>query len=409
MKIRRYTASTMQEAMLKIKLDLGPEAIILHSRKFKQGGFLGFFGKEMLEVLAAIDTEEKKPEPKEPKPEPRPEPRLEPKPEPKEQKEPKAVPAPREELPIELGPKAERTAIAQVEPALEQNELDELKASLDEMKGMLVAVSEHLENQPRGNWTPLLQRLYDRMIRSEIDPILARGFIAFLARQEGSTLEELIPLLREPIKKLVKTSGPIEPGQAKTIALVGPTGVGKTTTIAKLAANFRLHGHHDIALITIDTYRVAAVEQLKTYGDIIGIPVEIVTTPTALREALHAFRSKEIVLIDTAGRSPSNKMHLNELKGFLDHCPDHEIHLVLSATTNRANLKRIYESFGPVGVDQVIVTKLDEACSFGAVFSSLHQWGKPVSYFTTGQSVPDDIRTADADFFTGKLLGELLP
>ncbi|MGE5707327.1 MAG: flagellar biosynthesis protein FlhF, partial [Bacteroidota bacterium] len=348
------------------------------------------------------DPKQQPPQPmSEPKPDPRPAPTPEPKP-PIEQKA---------ELPIELGPKAERTATIPVapEPSLEPNELNELKASLDEMKGMLAAVSEHLENQPRGNWTPLLQRLYDRMLRAEIDPILARGFIAFLARQEGTTLEELIPLLRDPIKKLVKTSGPIEPGQAKTIALVGPTGVGKTTTIAKLAANFRLHGHHDIALITIDTYRVAAVEQLKTYGDIIGIPVEIVTTPTALREALHTFRSKEIVLIDTAGRSPSNKMHLNELKGFLDHCPEHEIHLVLSATTNRANLKRIYESFQPVGVDQVIVTKLDEACSFGAVFSSLHQWGKPVSYFTTGQSVPDDIRVADADYFTGKLLGELLP
>jgi flagellar biosynthesis protein FlhF len=331
---------------------------------------------------------------------------------------------------IELGPQAERLALAKViekkekieaaQPVAGENlaseDLKELKSSLFEMKAMLAGVSQHIEkievaesSPNRGNWTALQQKVHDRLIRAEVDPILARGFIATLARQGTTSFEEAINLLEPPFVNLIKTSGAIErsPQGVRTIALIGPTGVGKTTTIAKLAANFRLNGHYDIGLITIDTYRVAAVEQLKTYGDIIGIPVEIVTTPTALRDAIHGFRDKEIILIDTAGRSPSNRMHLNELKGFLDQASKPEVHLVLSATTNRANLKRIYESFLPVGIDRLIVTKLDEACSFGGIFSLLHQWGKPLSYFTTGQSVPDDIRTAEAPYLARQILGEL--
>ncbi len=400
----------MQEAMLKIKLDLGPEAIILHSRKFRQGGFLGFFGKEMLEVLAAIDKEEIKPSPP---------PRKMEAPEKNERIEKTAGPA------IELGPQAE--VLAKVlekavkkekaeSPVESSDDLKEMKSSLSEMKTMLAGLSKHLEkievaesSPNRGNWTALQQKVHDRLIRAEVDPILARGFIATLARQGTTSFEEAINLLEAPFVNLIKTSGAIEraPQGVRTIALIGPTGVGKTTTIAKLAANFRLNGHYDIGLITIDTYRVAAVEQLKTYGDIIGIPVEIVTTPTALRDAVHGFRDKEIILIDTAGRSPSNRMHLNELKGFLDQASKPEIHLVLSATTNRANLKRIYESFLPIGIDRLIVTKLDETCSFGGIFSLLHQWGKPLSYFTTGQSVPDDILTAEAPYLAKQLLGEL--
>ncbi|MNL53045.1 Flagellar biosynthesis protein FlhF [compost metagenome] len=147
---------------------------------------------------------------------------------------------------------------------------------------------------------------------------------------------------------------------------------------------------------------------MRTYGDIIGIPVEVVVTPSALKDAIARFSDKDVILIDTAGRSPSNRMHLHELRGFLDFPQPREVHLVLSATTNRANLERITEAFEPVGVDRVIFTKIDETGAFGAMLSAAHAFAKPLSYLTTGQSVPDDIRTADAAAMARMLTDEML-
>jgi flagellar biosynthesis protein FlhF len=171
--------------------------------------------------------------------------------------------------------------------------------------------------------------------------------------------------------------------------------VGKTTTIAKLAANFALSRQAEMALLTIDTYRVAAIEQLKTYGDIIGLPVDVVLTPQSLKEALKTHQDKGLILIDTAGRSPYNRLHINELRSFLDVDPRVETHLVLSATTRLADLKQIVKHFASTGVDRLIFSKTDETDILGGVISIAHETGLPVSYVTTGQSVPDDIMVAE--------------
>jgi len=383
---------------MKIKMDLGPDAVILHSRTFKRGGIFGFFSKEQVEVLAAIDTPERPftLRPSAPAPEPA-------------VRVPKTTP--RETHAPE--PMIEMAATIPVAPrGADKAELAEIREAVGEVKQILSTVKTQLE-VPRTTtaapWPEKWRPLYERMVASELEPALIQILMARLVQE--SDVEQGVRALEPIIIEWLQGGGPIETatGAGPTIvALVGPTGVGKTTTIAKLAANFRLLAQKDVGLITIDTYRVAAVEQLRTYGDIIGIPVEVVLTPSALKQALDRFQSKDLVLIDTAGRSPSNRMHLNELKGFLDFPHPKEVHLVLSATTNRANLQKVVDAFTPVGIDRLAFTKIDESVAFGGLVSTAHALGKPLSYLTTGQSVPDDIREAEPQAIAKALIDELL-
>ncbi|MNR86239.1 Flagellar biosynthesis protein FlhF [compost metagenome] len=383
---------------MKIKMDLGPDAVILHSRTFKRGGIFGFFSKEQVEVLAAIDTPERPFTLRPSAPVPEPAVRV-PEPTPRETHAPE--------------PKFEVAATIPVAPrGADKAELAEIREAVGEVKQILSTVKTQLE-VPRATtaapWPEKWQPLYERMVASELDPSLIQTLMTRLVQE--SDVEQGVRALEPTIIEWLQGGGPIETatGAGPTIvALVGPTGVGKTTTIAKLAANFRLLAQKDVGLITIDTYRVAAVEQLRTYGDIIGIPVEVVLTPSALKQALDRFQNKDLVLIDTAGRSPSNRMHLNELKGFLDFPHPKEVHLVLSATTNRANLQKVVDAFTPVGIDRLAFTKIDESVAFGGLVSTAHALGKPLSYLTTGQSVPDDIREAEPQAIAKALIDELL-
>ncbi|HEY9855079.1 MAG TPA: flagellar biosynthesis protein FlhF [Stenomitos sp.] len=385
MKIRQYTAGTMQEARLKIKMDLGPDAVILHTRSFKKGGIFGLFGKEVVEVLAAADAPDLGPSLRVREPELTS--RIQP-----ANTHPFSVPAP-----------APTTTAS--------SEVAEIKEAMGEVKRMLGAMME--QGPVRAEATTPLSGLQDQLLAAELRPELARELVSKLAASGTQTLTpEALRSLEPHVAAWFSCGGPIEPhadrrSGPKIVALVGPTGVGKTTTIAKLAANFRLLQQLKVALITIDTYRVAAVEQLRTYGDIIGIPVEVVVTPSALRDAIARFQDKDVILIDTAGRSPSNRLHLHELKGYLEVSHPKEIHLVLSATTNRANLERIVEAFSPVGVDRVLFTKIDESAVFGGMISVAKSLGKPLSYITTGQSVPDDIRVAESSAIARMLVDEL--
>jgi flagellar biosynthesis protein FlhF len=180
------------------------------------------------------------------------------------------------------------------------------------------------------------------------------------------------------------------------VALVGPTGVGKTTTIAKLAANFRLKEQRAVGLITVDTYRVAAVEQLRTYADIIDLPMQVVSTPREMREATDRLGDLDLILMDTAGRSPKDDLKIRELKGFLTEAAVDEVHLVLSSAAGARSLEQTAQRFAAVGTTALILTKLDEASSLGSVLPVLRSSKLPLSYLTNGQNVPDDIETTDA-------------
>jgi len=182
----------------------------------------------------------------------------------------------------------------------------------------------------------------------------------------------------------------------RIIALVGPTGVGKTTTIAKLAANFKLRQNKSVGLITIDTYRIAAVDQLRTYANIINVPLRIVLTPEELRQAIDNMSNVDLILIDTAGRSQNDDLKLRELNSFLQAASPDEIHLVLSTTASQAVLLSTIKRFSSLNIDHIIFTKLDESVGIGMVLNVMKKLNRAISYITTGQNVPDDIEPGSA-------------
>ena len=190
----------------------------------------------------------------------------------------------------------------------------------------------------------------------------------------------------------------------KIVALIGPTGVGKTTTLAKIAAKFVLESSTKVALITADTYRISAVEQLKTYSDILGLPLEIVYNPEALQEAIKKHADKQLILIDTAGRSQYNEFQMKELCELLAVDPNIEKHLVMSSTTKNSDGMELVNNFSICEPSRVIFTKVDETSTHGIILNVLHKRKLALSYLTTGQSVPDDIEPASLERLTEILL-----
>jgi len=360
LKVKLFTAQNMSEAMVQVKLDLGRDAVILNTRRFKKGGFMGFFGKEMVEVMAAIDSA----------------------------------------APISSDIKPPIAA-----PAVSDD--TQLKALQHEMTNMRQMMEQMLSQLPKNDKqsSPLL----DLLIKNDIDPAIAAQLVKGLSDEilVGSNDQGAIRklLLDRIINYLQKIEGiDVSATNRKTVALIGPTGVGKTTTIAKLAANFVLKEGYKVALITADTYRIAAVEQLKIYGDIIGIPVEIVYSPDEFKAALQRHSDKNLVLIDTAGRSPSNQYQLAALQAFLGVDPYIETHLVLSTMTKYKDALEVVNKFSVCSFQKILFTKLDEASNLGTILNLLYHFPATVSYITTGQSVPDDIELASSTKLANMIL-----
>lgn len=203
----------------------------------------------------------------------------------------------------------------------------------------------------------------------------------------------------------VPAAADVADGRPLTIALVGPTGVGKTTTIAKLAASYKLRHGRSVGLITSDTYRIAAVDQLRTYANIIGLPLQVALTPTEMRQAIHALRMCDVILIDTAGRSQNDSDRLVELREFVAAAAPHEVHLVLSGTAGERVLLREAEAFSAIGIHKIVLTKLDEAVSFGMLVDVVRRIGKQLSFVTTGQEVPDHIEVGRPERLAELILG----
>lgn len=194
---------------------------------------------------------------------------------------------------------------------------------------------------------------------------------------------------------------------AKIVALIGTTGVGKTTTLAKIAAKFVLEQGISAALITADTYRISAVEQLKTYSDILGLSLDIVYTPQELALAIDRHQDKDLILIDTAGRSQYSEAQMLELQEFLKINPRIEKHLAISASVKLNDAKEIIKKFSAVEPEKIIITKIDETGNFGTIINLLRYENLPLSYLTTGQSVPDDIAVGSADVLTDLMIRKI--
>jgi len=191
-----------------------------------------------------------------------------------------------------------------------------------------------------------------------------------------------------------------------TLALVGPTGVGKTTTVAKIAAAYRIRQNRNVGLITLDTYRIAAIEQLRTYADIIGVPMLVARNGDELAQALDDMKDLDVVLIDTAGRSQKDVDRINDLTELLAVAQPHQTHLVLAGTASRSVLLNEAEEFSRVGIDRIVLTKLDEAVCFGMLVDVVHRIGADLSFLTTGQEVPDHIETARSSRLAELVIGE---
>ncbi|MES2792705.1 MAG: flagellar biosynthesis protein FlhF [Planctomycetota bacterium] len=263
----------------------------------------------------------------------------------------------------------------------------------------------------RAEVPPELFSVYTRLIDAEVPEETARQLITRLKREfpqaNWSDATQAPALLSGLVERDLRCTGAIRtiPNRRKVVALVGPTGVGKTTTIAKLAANFKLRAGLRVGLVTVDTYRIAAVDQLRTYAEIIDIPMKVVSGPRDMSRVLNELSDMDLVLIDTAGRSPADELQLQELKNLLAEGPVDEVHLVLSLAASTRSLVNTARQFAGVRTSSMILTKLDESPGLGQLLAALPELPFPISYLTTGQNVPDDIEPAVAARLARLVLG----
>ncbi len=374
-----------------VKRDLGSQASVLQTREVRGGGLLRWLSTErMVEVTASADISVPSRLPK----------RVHP-------AEP--GPTPRRHATIAATPLRYRT-FAPISAAKIATGLD----LLDHIN-QLSAKTGHHDYRDGDTITPdrseTLFRLFAELIEADVSEELARQCVDRLRREsfDDPTLDasRMKDRLATMIEQELPIAGPIHltEGRRHLVALVGPTGVGKTTTIAKLAANFRLRDKRRVGLITVDTYRIAAVEQLRTYADIIDLPMEIVATPSEMHQAVARMADLELVLMDTAGRSPCDEVQMQELKSMLAEAAPDEVHLVLSSVASAKSLAKTAEQLSGVGTTALVLTKLDEAASLGSLLGLVRSCRLPLSYLTHGQNVPDDIAPADGARLARMILG----
>lgn len=387
MKIKTFRAKTMADALREVKKQLGRDAIILSTRTDEKGGLWGLASKGFVEITAAKDLSD--------------------------------LPPPLASGTFRASTRRSNSAdgAAKRMSRYTQSTLTPhepgLRIELDELKSL---VADLVRETRKGQTQRLPDKLFDhyeRLVESEVAQSLAQQIVQGAAsdldeRQLADPVAVRAYMLRalesslptaDPIQ-LVDRTGPT------LIALVGPTGVGKTTTIAKLAANYCLREGKKVGLITIDTYRIAAVEQLKTYARIIDVPLEVALSPQQLSESVSRLADRDVILIDTAGRGQRDSVKIEELRSFFDLVRPHEVHLVLSSTSAQSVLDDAITRFASVGIDRVLFTKLDEAIGFGVMVTCLEKAGADLSYVTTGQDVPDDLEVGNGRALAELILGE---
>jgi flagellar biosynthesis protein FlhF len=416
MRVKRYVVDSMPDALQKIRTDLGKDAVILNTKEIRTGGFLGMFGKKKIEVIAAIDAANAKPAPAPQRVAPQMP--LQPK------VNSQAVPIKTSfqsdfpDVPDVLAPvamKSEPVAVSAipqpervVNPAVHQayspsSVQSAARASvkddqvMDELKQMKEMIKKLTQVNDGDKLPEALQTLEQRLYDQEVNPTLVRQIMDevmadFQLADEPVTEETAHQLVRSKLGEILQTDHSKHIStQTRVVHFVGPTGVGKTTTIAKLAAEQVLKYHRKVGFITSDTYRIAAIEQLKTYATILNVPLEVVFSPQDLTKAFQNLAECDIIFMDTAGRNFRNEMYVSELNSLLKTQGNSETILVLSLTTKYRDLRAITNNFSKFKLDKVLFTKMDETDSYGAILNVVHEFSLKLSYVTTGQSVPDDI------------------
>ncbi|MFY9187838.1 MAG: flagellar biosynthesis protein FlhF [bacterium] len=358
MKIRRYVAPCLEEAVDRVKRELGRDAIILEVRRVRAPGFWGWLKRRRIEVTAAV-----------------------------------AQPA----LPT--------TPVRKI-TVPEQSTLP--SRSYAEPVVTSTTVAENM--MPERLRTPyaLARSQTELLVRRGVQPELARQVVeqamAALSAEELSNSEALARSINRVIVNFFVPQNQVGLTR-RVVAFVGPTGVGKTTTIAKLAAVYRLQQGKEVALMTTDTYRIAAVEQLRRYADILHVPLEVVYTAADLQTALDRHQEAEVILVDTAGRSPQQGLYLAELRNLLAGIPGVQTVLVVSATTKTEDLELIFDRFRIFSPSELVFTKVDETESTGTLLNLVNRMRVPVGFVTNGQNVPDDLKIANPQLLADLVLG----
>ena len=372
MRIKTFEAPTMHEALCLVKGEFGEDAVVLNTKHIKTGGLLGLGGAGKVEIMAAIDDSEVQPR----------------------ETTPAVATAVAEKYPVVeniptpvMTPIAARVyAEASTNSVDTESEITQLRTELKELssivKGLLSAPAATSNTIKLDK--PLLLRL-------GISEELAHG-----ALSDCLALDDPIALASALAAKMQAFTAPPALDGHQVIALVGPTGVGKTTTLAKLAAKFSLEQGKKVALVTADTYRIGAVEQLRTYARIMGIPLEIALTPEEVAAGVEKHSDKDIILIDTVGRSQQSEDHLAELKSFIDAAHPTQTHLVVAASLAQDVQSEVVEKFTALSPTHLVVTKLDESRNRGCLVNLPIKTGLGISCLTAGQNVPQDLDFAEA-------------
>ncbi|WP_223642509.1 flagellar biosynthesis protein FlhF [Planococcus sp. 4-30] len=369
MRLKTYFVGTMTEAIPMIKRDLGADALILNTKKIKTGGFLGFFQKDKLEVTAAVDTVVKQ----------------------------------------EVQPETKEMELQKTKPLVNTTPETESAAELiNELKNIKQFMVQRLAEEALPEALQLLkQRLATQEVAADIQTELLATLIARIEGEANHTSEYLERLAREELVEMIAHHQPQTTLQdPEIICFIGPTGVGKTTSIAKIAADYMLTKDKKVGLITADTYRIAAVEQLKTYGSILNIPVKVVESAGDLKKAISEFAGCDIILMDTAGRNYQQKHYIDELERLLPDNHKVQINLVLSLTAKYEDMKKIIDNFQSIAMDELLLTKKDETSSSGAILNLIHHYGIPVRHIANGQNVPNDILAVTPELVADFILGE---
>lgn len=288
----------------------------------------------------------------------------------------------------------------------DQTKEDRLYEELHQMRLMIDKLSRN-----RTEELPLpesLERMLDRLRQQHVDEALIEDWLKALRKDEAASYSETSA---DELKQQINSYAAAREGggiaaQTRVVYIAGPTGVGKTTTIAKLAAEQMFKHKRKVGFITSDTYRISAIEQLRTYASILNVPLEVVQSPGDLQRAFQKLEGCDLILMDTAGRNYRNELLVSELQALIAPAENSETYLVLSLTSKYMDMAEITDNFSQYKLDKVIFTKADETGSFGSIFSLLHRYPLKYSYITNGQNVPDDLLLPGGELLVDVLLGE---
>lgn len=411
--IKKFQGKTEADATEQAKKELGPNVVIMNVKNVKRKGIFAFLKPQMVEVTAALEEESErsayvKKEEKVPLEESIPVPVN------------KAQPIFSEEtlrrFEMNSAPKSqEADKNENVETKAIEEKLDNLQSLLEQKlqpKETESVIADTVTEEKNSELIKFEKLLYNKMIENEVNETYANQIIEEMEKNVKPNMpfdQALANIYQKMILKFGKpeTITPAKNGP-KVVFFIGPTGVGKTTTIAKIASKFSVEGKKKVALLTTDTYRIAAAEQLRTYADILEVPFRVIYTVEEIDNSLRNFKDYDYIFVDTAGHSHKNeiqKANMNEFIHSVDGKVEKEAYLVLSATTKYRDLLSIADSYSEMTEYKLIFTKLDETVTLGNLLNLKLYTGAPLSYVTCGQNVPDDIEQFNPQKTVKLLLG----